>query len=467
MKKYLNGLKEAHWLFLIIAIFFGVYYAKIVPPLWGLDEPSHFYRTYQIAHGHFLLSQNSLVPSNLVSLGDYTVGDLVDNNTGGIFNRADVRDEGAYIRYMNQPFSAEFVHPSETAGYAPIAYAGSSIGTAVAGMFGMKMGRTLLLARLGSLVFYVTIIFVAIWLLRRSKLKWLFMIAALLPTSLFQGSVVSADGMLIATSLLFLSLLIVFMKKETHDKRQQLWLWIGIIATAITLPLIKLNYIFLSSAIFLTPSEAFGKFKKFSIAIKSSIVLIGGAIGLLWVKEMGGLSDSAPSLRSDGAIVSSTQQLSGVLHNPLHFLAACVRSLIQYGDNYINTLTTQVGWNYIGLPMIVTFIICGAIIIAAVYAKDELIALRKNFIAIGILSMIGTLSIFGALYLAFTPVGSKFVDGVQGRYMLPFLIPLVILIAAYLPLDIKIKKPIIPFIFTFVSTSVLIASVIFYTMATY
>lgn len=468
MKKYLKWLSEAHWLFLVIAIIFGVCFAKFTPPLWGLDEPAHFDRVYQISHGHFFPTKNAknsdVVPSNLASLDAYVVGDLVDNATGGVFNRRDVRNEDAYIKYNHQHFSQQTVQSPITSGYSPIAYAGPVLGTVAANLFDLNMGHTILLARLGSLVVYSLLIVGAIWLLRNSKAKWLFMVVALFPTSLFQGSVISADGVLIGASMLFLATLIRLIKNDSSDKvERNLLVVLG--ATALILPLIKLNYIFLSAGILLVPADAFGRLNAISKWLKMAAVGLAGLFGVVWVLLMG-VSDG-PSQRPDGQAVSATLQLTNVISHPFHFVEACVRSFLQAGDMYLRTMTTQIGWNYIDPPLFITFLVCIAVIIAGLYAKDELKRYSKQMILLSLSVLLGGLSIFGVLYLAFSPVGSATVDGIQGRYFLPFLIPIVILIAIYLPIGVKINMKTAAPLFSSLTVVVLSTALYFYITATY
>jgi uncharacterized membrane protein len=286
----------------------------------------------------------------------------------------------------------------------------------------------------------------------------------LLPTALFQGSVISADGILIGLSLLFTSIFIRLLKPGQNEKNTRLFYVLCIIA--IVLPLIKFNYIFLSLLILLIPNTKYIK-KKIFIILKSATIIIAAVLGAFWqmfVFMMGVISSSQ---RPDGLPISVSNQIIQVIHNPFNFVVVCFRSLIEYGDLYIHTGTTQIGWNYVDIPLAILLAISCVTLIAAIYAKNEIVPHRRKLLFATGMSMIGAISIFAVLYAIFNPVGWQFIDGVQGRYFIPFLIPILITIASFVPFEIKMNKNVEKYVFVSIVAIGLIFSVIFYYLATY
>ena len=112
-------------------------------------------------------------------------------------------------------------------------------------------------------------------------------------------------------------------------------------------------------------------------------------------------------------------------------------------------------------------ILLAAILFAALYAKKDILVLKQQLIWINLLSVIGIFSIYGALYIAYSPTGNRTVDGVHGRYFLPFVIPAIMLLACYLPLEVKIRPRIAAYMFVVVSVAGLLISSIYYYAATY
>lgn len=465
-----NAFSETHWLFALVALIFGLILVLIIPPLWGLDEPSHFERVYQIAHGDIFPDRGGkknyggVAPANLVDLGNYAIGDLVDNNTGATLGRKDIDNVGGYKQFTSAKFSKVQKHTVSSASYSPVAYVGSIVGTILADSVNASIGHTLFMARLFSLMVYVLIGWISLRILRPSKLKWLFMILLLTPTSLFEASTVTADGTLISLSVLLLALFFRLVLRQDEQNRKKLLY--GLIATAIALPLIKINYIFLSALLLFVPNNIFSK-KRLTIYVKFLSIAIVVALAYLWSSIVKITANTPFNQRPDRLPVSASDQIAFMLHHPVHFFVAVIHSVIAFGDSYINSTTSLIGWNYIMAPLFFIILIYIALLISGLYAKNELEKIRSEYIPIIFLSMVGVLSIFAAMYVVFSPVGYPVIDGVQGRYFIPFLIPVIMVISRLTPFEIRIKEKVAPFIFTSLSIACILASVAMYYMETY
>ena len=110
MKTIIKYLSEAHYLFAVLALIFGVIFIKIVPPFWGIDETSHFARVYQLAHGDITTDKTQAhyggtVPSNLLDLINYSKGDLLDNKSIGFVSRKDVDSVKVYKQLTAKKFT--------------------------------------------------------------------------------------------------------------------------------------------------------------------------------------------------------------------------------------------------------------------------------------------------------------------------------------------------------------------------
>lgn len=468
VKNLLQHLTQAEYLFLLIAIVFGVWFVKVTPPLWGIDETSHFARVYQLAHGKLIpdRSPNSYggeMPSNFIDLTKYVQFDLQDHNYVGS-TRETVDNINTYKQFTDKQFSrSEHVY-MWTAAYSPIAYPGSIIGVWLANLLNSSVGQTILLARLGSLLLYIVIAWLAIRLLRHLKLKWLIFTAALLPSSIFQASVVTADNMMIGLSILFLALFIRLI--QPNNKLPSKKLWYALLAIAVLMPLVKTNYLFLSLGIVLVPNKLFKTTNQATI-IKAFSALIIAIPGLLWSVFSKAAAQAPISQRPDGVKIFPTAQIALIVHQPFHFIAACFTSTVISVDSYLQSLISLMGWNWVTIPYIFIFLLCFSIIIAALYAKDELIPVRNKLILLNVLIFAGIISIFATFYIAFNPTGSRIVDGVQGRYFIPFLVPATMLLAACIPFEIKIRNKIAPYIFIFISMFGLALSAVYYYQWTY
>jgi len=239
----------------------------------------------------------------------------------------------------------------------------------------------------------------------------------------------------------------------------------GLIAAGILLPLVKLNYIFISLAMIILPAKAF--MRKRGELIKYSVAFLVTIISFAWSSIIK-VSASAPvSQRPDGLKVDPAAQLSFVSHHPLSFIEACIRTAGANLDSYLQSGTGLIGWNYVPIPYVFILLLCLGLFIAAIYSKNELAGLHKRLILLAGFVVLGILGVFGALYIAFNPIGRSVIDGVQGRYFIPLAVPAILAVAAFIPIDLRIKNKVVPYLFSSISIVCLAVSVVYYYLMTY
>lgn len=445
IKKVGRILTKPHFLFLIISVISGYFFLSQTPPLWGLDEPSHFSRAYQISDGRLVPdtskeNRGGLMPDNFYEVSTYRTNDILDEglNGTGVLRRADVTDSSTYDRLLSKKFMESEHSYYWTASYSPVAYPGAAAGIAVARVFDLTVGQTFFMARLFSLFVYVAICFLALWLVRNKKIVWLFFIVALLPTAMFQASVVTADNVLNALTLVFFALFFrLFITKDTKKVRQKIL--ISLLLVGAILPLIKINYIFTVFVLLLLPSTYF-KSTAWQVVYKGGVVLLSVVPGLIWSQLTKVTDATTLSQRADQLPVNPSEQIVHVLHHPIEFIGVTIKSLMVHGDTYLHGLLLTISGNNIHMPVILVFVLLCILLLAAVYARDEIRSMKRQLLYMSIASIVAGISIFAALYAGFTPVGWWIVDGIQGRYFMPFLLPVIALISIYIPFHIDIDK---------------------------
>ena len=467
VKTRLTPLLEPHWLFITVATIFGLLFVMFTPPLWGQDEPSHVYRVYGIVYEGQVLPPGdapTFVPSNLHLLGDATIGDLVDNSTSKMFSRRDIDDSGRYAALVNQHFAIGRTAAPSSSAYSPISYLGAVMGFWSARVIGADIGTHLHMARIGSLAVYVLIMTLALYILRQYSVKWLLFFIALLPTTIFQASAVNADSILIALSLLYTSIALRMLLDERAATSRSLT--ILFCAIALLLPLVKPNYAVLSLFIFLIPIGVFSKKYKNQI-LKVSVVVLSMAIAGFWALVARAIDTKDFVQRPDGIAINPGSQIDFILHSPLSLVAILLRTLFYNGDTYITQTTALMGWNYIVAPLLVVFILCTIAFFAAIIAKREVDSIRGKLVLMSAVSAIGMVGVFSILYISFTPTQAPTVQGVQGRYLLPFIVPLVLLLGSLVPFRIQIRKELLPYVFGVGMTGCLAISFWVFTQLTY
>src|SRR5215211_857779 len=189
--------------FIILSIAFGSLITIVTPPLRGPDEISHFLRIYAYARGE-------LLPAAEVDgrKGTFVERELYEQlfffrSAGEWFATAtekDVRYGQVMAVYRDVAGRADddsdqaaiFAPFAGTEGYTPIAYLPYIAAAAIGRLLGLDVPDLLLVMRLFGLAAFTAM---AAYAIRVSPvLKWAFVLIAMLPVSLYNRSVLSADG---------------------------------------------------------------------------------------------------------------------------------------------------------------------------------------------------------------------------------------------------------------------------------
>lgn len=314
----------------------------------------------------------------------------------------------------------------------------SSIFEYFPGTLGMTLGRILgrsvrfniFLAKLFCFMFYVVIVF---WAIKISPyFKSVIAFAALLPMSLYQATGITYDSVVMAISLLILAL---FFRART-ERLSSGEIIILFVASA-TLGCCKGGFYLVILLAFLTISkEQFGGLKnKCKLCVGS---LLAGGIGMLVTFAQAFFSSfryiQAGALETDeiATLVPGTENaaygIKYVFTNSIGFLKILVVTLTHKTEQYIGTLIgnrmkwtdTLVSWHII-LAFIILLILAGS--------RTEKIQVNVNVKERILLALCLGIEIIGfhLLMLIETPVWSQVIEGVQGRYFLPW-VPIIILI---------------------------------------
>lgn len=470
IKNFFKKVSEPRWIFLIISASLGALVAFTVPSLWGFDETSHFARVYMLSEGKFLPSQKAEMPANFNKIVWYAVADIGEEKQQDIFIRKDINNPLEYGKMLKEKFSAQQESAINPAGYSVVAYPLSVIAVAFTHLFDVSIGATILIARLAGLMTFILLVHMALYVLHRNgfkKVQWLVVCISLLPTTLFQAATLSADTIINGLAILFVALLIVTLKCQRDGTVIDRRYIAALTVISVLLPLIKVNYVFISMGIIFVTGSLIGG-KKLSALLKG-VVLIGSVALSLYLSfgMAPGTTTQSVSPRPDGQSVSQVAQAKFVMHHPIDFLLATLKSLVSYGDAYIKEMTTTLAWNYVNLPLIFTIICIILILTAAFYARDEIIFMKKYFTMMTTFSLLGIGSIFLALYLAFTPVGKMLVDGVQGRYMIPFIMPIVATLAISINIRFLAKDRLMNSLMASSLLLITLGSILYYIKATY
>jgi uncharacterized membrane protein len=464
-KNLFKHLFSIYGLFVFIALAFGVGFSVKTPPLWGVDEISHFLRAYTLADGHVNLyklpdgSYGGDIPIEVVNLTIITTRDLRNN---GIGEDSHVDDAKTYSAAVSLPPGRETPWTVLGSGaYSPVAYVVPAVGIFAARVARLDVGGMLLLARLSTLAAYTVTVAGALYIMRSSKYKWIIFTCALLPMSVFQASIVNVDSLAIALSFLLFAQVLGLKSQKKEIKN----LHLGILsATCIALGLSKPNYYPLVLSVLIIPSALLSK--RQNIYTKIALPIIAFLPLAIWFAMTAHIvSAGAAAQRGTNINLDAGAQLTEVIKNPVRFIYITFQTALK--RNWFAQMYGTLGFNFITLPPVVISLASMTVILATL-SDNVVTPLRKRIdeVYLAVLGLSVIASIIGIFYLTFTAVGENVIEGVQGRYFIPVL-PFILLLLRLLPIDVKIPLKHQVWFFSMCATIALSLSAYWYFLFTY
>jgi uncharacterized membrane protein len=402
----------------------GLGFALLTPPLAGYDESTHFLRAYQVAGGGFVATRHGHQLGGDLPRGlPVEMGRLL---TGGLYAR---HDHTAFLhRLGDRPATGPktFVDFASGAVYAPVVYAPAAIPMAIGRAFGASTLALLYLGRLGGLVATIGLLSLAV---RRMPTRaWMLATVALLPVTVFQAAMLSADGITIALALLVLALALdAAATPRGHLATRRL---VEIAVATIALGFAKPPYVLFALAFAIAARRHGGAVLR---ALTASVGA-GFLVAVAWGAYASRVYE-APRLPPGYAgpltrftvftHVDPHGQERLVLHHPRQFAQAIGHTLSSYWADMTRQTVAQVPlWT---VPVIVV-VVALAIVACATALPDAAPRPVLGWTSRGLLVGIAAAAFVALMlfaYVGWNAVGSPRIDAFQGRYLLP-LLPLVL-----------------------------------------
>jgi uncharacterized membrane protein len=413
----------------MIAVIAGVCAIRIIPPLWGSDETTHVSRVYQLSHGTLIAPKDvngmygGPIPANLMALilfdSQETTGTPnVLTKEPPFAGRHDVRHPEGYAQYLAKPLSDKteiFAFPN-TVGYSPLAYVGPLPGFMLGRAAHASLGTILDLARLSALLVYCAVITASLWLLRESRIKWLLFLVALFPTSIIQASLISVDGIVIATAILLFAAVVA--SRQTKRPLSNNKLLAIIAAAAIMLPLTKVPYFPALALLYFVPRDMFTqKWQRLTYKIGIPVLSLGLMMGWTLLTGAGAQTTAMVEGPEIAALVNPAQQIGFMLTHPLDAIKTYTNTILANNQFFTVGTIGALGWNGF-IPTAFAFFAIFVLTIALLY-RDEKTEPDRQIRYTSLLAGLAAIGmVFTVFYVAYTPVGLNTIYGVQGRYFI-------------------------------------------------
>jgi uncharacterized membrane protein len=433
--------------FVFLSLAFGSLVIFITPPLRGPDEISHFLRIYSYVRGELLPAaqvdgrKGIFVERELYnqllffrSAGewfatarekDVRYGQIMALYRDSAGMSDDERDEGAVFA----PFAG-------TEGYNPIAYLPYVAAATIGGLLGLEFPNLLLLMRLFGLAAFTAVAAYAIAV--TPVLKWAFVLIAMLPVSLYNRSVLSADGAALCSAMVITALCLSGAQKVAAGRVWERSLWMTLCALTkqpqIVFVLLELMVCSLK--------ELPRRWRWISVAI---VVLPCLVLSPLWVVAVSA-EIGAWRLQMEGyhppEHFDPLWKLFYMWEHPYHFPLAAWTALTGWGDRLWPELIGILGWQDILLRPWTYLMLTGCLVLAPLQrlqldgATRARVAVMTGLTALGYVALV-----YLIFFLTYTPLDVDHVRGVQGRYFVIALPPAVIFVAAIINRELPGRMP--------------------------
>lgn len=417
--------------FTVCILCLGVLYSWVLPPVSAPDEIGHYITAYKLSNqmmGKTAVQQYGLV---YIRSEDAFIEDLYkDENLpedkeilGQMVTEDTYRQyhERSLFGVSQEGTQVSDVWPVQT---TPLAYVPQAIGITIARLLSMSGIGLLYMGRLMNLLFYTGIVYLA---MKKAPFgREVLFGVSLLPMTLNLIASMSYDVMILALSFYFTAYTLwLAYEKESVGARDVAVL----AATAVVLVPCKIVYGTLLGLCFLVPVKKFGGWKKY---ILSAVVIAAAVIAAMVIVN----SQVIASYTSEGSTyvdwaAEPGYSFSQVLSNQRLVLNMLYNTLVWQGEHYFLTMFGSSLGNLdpiLEVPFFIILLLMVCILGLAFRKPGEnLYFKRGQKLWIGILIAACVTAVLLSMLVTYTPVSSKVISGVQGRYFLPVL-PLLLMI---------------------------------------
>jgi hypothetical protein len=423
--------------FVLLSFTFGSAISVVVPPLRGPDEIAHFLRIYSYTRG-------GLLPAAEVDgrKGIFVERELYTQlsffkNAGERFarNREQGLRYGEIMKEYPQPGGTlheegqarKFMPFAGTEGYNPVAYAPYVLATAIGNLLGLDFPNMLLLMRFVGLITFTAVAAYAIKL--TPALKWAFVLIAMLPVSIYNRSVLSADGAALAYALMVTALCFSAVQRYGRVWERAVWMTLCALSKQPQIVFVLLE---------LMGCRMTGLRKRWSsLALVAAPGLI---LSPLWVLAVS--ADIAAWRLLEGEThprehFDPLWKLAYMWEHPLHFPLAAWTALTVWGDRLWQELIGILGWQDILLSPWIYFVLTVCLLLVPLQKLNLDGGVRARVAVLSGLAVLAyVVMVYLIFFLTYTPLDVDHVRGVQGRYFVIALPMAAIFIASMTNVDL-------------------------------
>lgn len=380
----------------------------------GWDEYVHYQRVKELA-GLFGADRYDVFSDSYTPPWSKSFDEQKLINDGhALMLRSDERYKGHPIPLsVNVGPTVQFFHAYMQLGYLP-----NMIGLKLSHLFDASIHVSYKAGRMTGFVFYAILVTLAVGVAPAGKL--LFLAVGLLPTNVFIATTYTYDAWLIGWILLGLAFMVKVLLTEGLS-RGAAWCMLFSFFVGISSKVVYVTFMSLPIMVAFVVRDIL----IWRLRYGASAALLALFAFLSFALPM--LIDGAGSGDVRGGVgVNPEGQLNFILTSPYMFFQVLARQLVEY-LSLSNVLQLFGTYGILGSGWFagVLFVIVSAIALS----EEDIVKSIGMRAALIVLVVSTTLLVMTALYVIFNPVGAMKVDGLQARYLLVLVLPVMMLLA--------------------------------------
>jgi uncharacterized membrane protein len=294
-----------------------------------------------------------------------------------------------------------------TEGYNPVAYAPYVLAIIIGNLLGFDFPNMLLLMRFLGLITFTAAAAYAIKL--TPTLKWAFVLIAMLPVSLYNRSVLSADGAALTYALVITALCFSAVQRFGPVWERSLWMTLCALSKQPQIVFVLLELVVCRM------TELRRRWSSLAL-----VVVPGITLSPLWVLAVS--ADIGAWRLLEGEThprehFDPLWKLAYMWEHPLHFPLAAWTALTAWGDRLWQELIGILGWQDILLPPWTYFVLTVFLLLVPLQKLNLDGAVRARVAVVTGLAVLGyVVTVYLIFFITYTPLNIDHVRGVQGRY---------------------------------------------------
>ncbi len=432
--------------FLAVVVPLGIRLAVLTPPGQVADEPGHVFRVQALLTGQLIGHRGSIVWTDGSTRA--VAGVCIDTATlaaalppfGGAVRRISA---GQLLAQQAQDWNhaRAFAEIAPLAVYAPVFYIPGAVGLGLAQQFGALPFRAQIAGRLANLLSFTAMGLLALCIVRRGRALMFCVLSVPMTVSL--AASLNQDGQIIAAAALGAALLTVPASMTAEPgRRHDRSFWAGVALLA-CIALVKLPYVGLAAMVLVPLSGAGSR----SLAVRATALAIIAAPALAWTLyamvnvsapspmapySPGPLWPGDPSITFLGP--DPIAQLHVLLADPTRLLTLPLQTIVadqwlfKQGIGVLGWLTLPLqDWLYALWTWSIACACAADLLARADSGRPAVRIGAPETVLLALSAAAVVIAIYQSQYLLWTPVGGSSVMGPSGRYWLP-LIPMLAII---------------------------------------